>query len=303
MRQAQVTAWGDAPKCIDVSELPPPGPGEVRIKVLAVGVHQVVRSRASGTHYTSGSLPHVPGVDGTGTTEDGQLVYFSSFQIEAMSQYVNMDRRRLRPLPEGVDPVQAAGIINPIMSSWMALTTRTIGLPKEFHVLVLGATSASGRCALSVARALGAKRVVGAARNQQSLDSLGFDETIVISDNAENVDFSTIEDIDVIIDYLYGPITVQMFKTLPIAKSTQYVHVGGLAGQEIKLPGAVLRSKQLTIRGSGPGAWSMEQLGQTAGQMLDVLKVIPEQPIKVAKLEDVEEAWDEPTQARLVIVM
>nr|POF17694.1 putative nadph-dependent quinone reductase tdic [Quercus suber] len=303
MRQAQILTWGNTPKCIDVSEPPAPGPDEVRIRVLAVGVHQVVRSRASGKHYSSGTLPHIPGVDGIGTTEDGQPVYFSSFRIGGMSQYINMDRKSIRPLPERVDPVQAAGILNPIMSSWMALTTRTNDLPKDFSVLILGGTSASGRCAAAVARSLGAKRVVGAARNQKTLDALGFDETVVISANAEDTDFSTVADIDVILDYLYGPVTVQMLKTLPMVKATQYVQVGGLVGQEINLPSAVLRSKNLTIRGSGPGAWSMQQLGETAGHMLEVLKVVPEQPIRVVKLEDVEKAWAQPSQERMVVVM
>ncbi len=160
MHQAQITEWGQKPKYVEVPDLQAPAADEIRIKVSAAGVHNVVHSRASGNHYTSGSLPHVPGIDGTGTTEDGKLVYFSSFDVGSLSGYVNMEKRRAMPLPEGLDPVQVAGITNPAMSSWMALKTRTTDLPKDFSVLIVGATSASGHVAIHLARTLGAKRGV-----------------------------------------------------------------------------------------------------------------------------------------------
>jgi len=54
MHQAQVQGWGQAPKYIEANESAP-GPDETRITVLATGVHQVVRSRAAGKHYSSGT--------------------------------------------------------------------------------------------------------------------------------------------------------------------------------------------------------------------------------------------------------
>lgn len=304
MHQAQVTTWGEPPKYVEVPEPSAPGPDEIRIKVQAVGVHRVVRSRASGQHYSSGKPPHVPGIDGVGSTEDGKTVYFASFHSDILSEYVNMPTDRTRILPAGVDSVQAAGMVNPIMSSYMALKTRTTDLPKDFSVLILGATSASGRCAISVARLLGAKRIVGAARNQAALDTLGLDQTIVVKDPVKETDFSTLGDVDVILDYLYGPVASHLFGSLKLSKPTQYIHVGGLTGaEEISLPGAVLRSNNLTIRGSGPGAWSMKEVSQLLDGMLQVLKDTPEQPIRVAKLADVEKVWDEPSNERLVFVL
>ncbi len=253
MRQAQVTEWGQPPKIVEAPEPPAPGPDEVRVKVHATGLHRVVQSRAAGKHYSSGSLPHVPGIDGVGTTDDGQTVYFTSFGVGAMSEYVNMSKRSVMPLPEGVDPVQAAGIVNPAMSSWAALKLRTTNLPKDFSVLILGATSASGRVAVYLARALGAKRVIAAARNQAALDTLGADETIILADEAEKTDYSSVGDVDVILDYVFNSSqTNEMFKSLKANKPVDYVQIGGLSGQlEITIPGAILRSKNLTIRGSG----------------------------------------------------
>ncbi|TKA81744.1 hypothetical protein B0A55_01124 [Friedmanniomyces simplex] len=205
-----------------------------------------------------------------------------------MADRVNIPKRNVRPLSEGTDPVQAAGIINPALSSWMAFKTRTKDLPAHFTVLIVGATSASGRVAISLARALGAKRVIGAGRNKSTMETLGLDDTVVIADKSEETDWSALGDVDVILDYVYGPVTAHLLTSLKSRRATQHVHVGALSGQDLLLPGAVLRSKNLTIRGSGPGAWAMHEMAQSIDELLALVKGIPEQPIKLAKLEDIE---------------
>lgn len=96
-----------------------PGPDSdlVQVKVIASGVHRLVRSRAAGKHYSAKGLPHIPGIDGTGTTTDGKLVYFSTITPTGgtMADYVNVPKRATISLPEGADPVQIAGLVNPAM--------------------------------------------------------------------------------------------------------------------------------------------------------------------------------------------
>ncbi|KAK5108188.1 hypothetical protein LTR62_008719 [Meristemomyces frigidus] len=306
MHQAQVQTWGQAPRCVTVPELPPPAANESRIRVLAVAIHQVVRSRATGTHYSSGSLPFVPGVDGIGElVESGQKVYWLSMDTGCLAEYVNMPKRNVRTLPEGMNVVQAAAIVNPALSSWMAFQTRvTKPLRGEFSVLILGATSASGRVAITMARKFGAGRVVGVARNRAALESLGLDDCIVAADKAEETDFSKLGDVDVILDYVYGSVAVRALTALKSRVPTSYVHIGGLSReQDIMLPGAVLRSKNLTIRGSGPGAWAMHEVAESMDELLEMVKSIPEQPVRVAKFADVEKVWNEASSGgRLVFV-
>ena len=257
MHQAQVDQWGQSPKYVEVPEPAAPGPDEVRIKVEATGVHRVVKSRAAGRHYSARALPHIPGVDGVGMTDDGRKVYFSSMSHSIMAEYINMPKSTICPIPAGTDPVQIAASVNPAMSSWMAFKTRTTNLPPNFTCLILGATSASGRVAIPLARSLGAKKVIGATRNKANLEKTGVDEAIVIAEKPEETDFSNLDDVDVVIDYVYGPLALHLFKSLNTPKPVQYVHIGALSVPEITLPGDILRSKNLTIRGSGPGAWSM----------------------------------------------
>ncbi len=52
-------------------------PGEHLVKVVAAGLHPIVKSLANGSHYGStGQFPFVAGVDGVGRLQDGMSVYF-----------------------------------------------------------------------------------------------------------------------------------------------------------------------------------------------------------------------------------
>lgn len=62
---------------------------------------------------------------------------------------------------------------------------------------------------------------------------------------------------------------------------------------DISLPGALLRSKNITIRGAGPGSWSVtKDVAEQYPKLLQKLvEGVGEFDIKEKKLEDVEEVW------------
>jgi len=295
MHTAQVASWGQPPQYISVPdpETPAPDSGLTQVKVLAVGLHRLVRSRAAGTHYSSKTLPHTPGVDGVGTTADGKRVYFSTLGSGgSFSEIVNVPTKDVTPLPEKLDPHQAAALVNPALSSWMALRTRTVNLPKRFSILIMGATSASGAVAVSLARVLGANRVIGCARNVAAMKALDLDQTIALESPAEKTDFSTLGDVDVILDYVYGPPAVHLLSSLKSSVPTQYVHIGSLASLNIELPGSVLRSKDLTIRGSGNGSFSIADMRKEIPALLEGVAGMKPQHVQAVPLSEVEQAWD-----------
>lgn len=205
MKQAQVSKWGEAPKCVDVAHPGDPKQGEVQLKVIACSVHALVRSRAAGTHYSAKSLPHIPGTDGVGRTSDGKLVYFNAISDTggSMTEVINIAVERTTPIPDGADPVQVAGLLNPVSASWMALSARTHGLAPGFTALILGATGVSGSAAVEVARALGASKVVGAARSAARLSGLGLDGTIELANDPSQTDWSHAMEVDVVLDFMY----------------------------------------------------------------------------------------------------
>lgn len=314
MNSAIVNVWGQPPTYTSVP-IPPPN-NTIQIRLLAAGQHQVVRSRAAGKHFTSGNVPHVPGIDGVGTILSlpsnstskfriGQTVYFVTFKTGgSFSEILNVPEEFVMPVTDGADPVQVASLMNPAMSSWMALRTKTSNLPKDFTVLIMGVTSASGAIAIDLARHLGAGKVIGAARNAEKLAALDLDARVQLKDKTEETDFSGLGQVDVVLDYIFGAMTIHLLSSLKSRAPVQYVQIGGLSGSlSIELPGSILRSTDLTIRGCGPGSWSFTQLAKELPGLLEPVAKLTRREVKVFKLAEVEQRWYETSvKERIVYV-
>ena len=296
MQAAIVSTYGKPPSYTTIPTLPPPTPSQLQLRILATGLHNIVRSRANGTHYSSPALPAIPGIDGIGLAPDGTRYYFNAFGTGgAFASHINVERGAAVPLPDNLDTLQAAALVNPATSSWMAMKARTTNLPPDFTVLILGATSASGRLAIPLARALGAGHVIGAARSASTLASLGLDSSVVVAEgDASTTDFSSLQgrEIDVVLDYVNGALPAAFLSTHKQSKALQYVHIGTLSGREMVLPGAALRAGDVTIRGSGPGAWSLAGAAGEVPGLLQALATVGEQKVRVVKLADVEGEWE-----------
>jgi NADPH:quinone reductase-like Zn-dependent oxidoreductase len=294
MKAALITAWGQEPQYADTETPSVPGPDsdEVQVKVIAAGLHRLVRGRATGQHFSATKLPHILGSDGVGRTPDGKLVYFSTFwEKGSFTEYVNVKKQELVPVPEDADPIRVAGMVNPLMASWMALKARVFNPPEKFSVLVMGATSTSGTLALSVARYLGAGKVYGCARNEAAMKSMGYDGIVTLKEPAEETDFSAVQDVDVILDFVYGPATLQLFKALKPTTPTQYVQIGTVASNILELPGDLIRSKDVTIRGAAPGAYSNAAIGAELPHIVAAASKLEGGKFKVVPLKDIGTAW------------
>src|ERR1700679_3130847 len=182
MKAAIVVEAGKAPIYGEFGE-PVPAVGEVQVTVSAAALSNVVKSRASGTHYSSsGDLPFVVGIDGVGRLDDGRRVYFvlATPRFGAMAERTVGRPGQCTPLPDDLNDVPAAAIANPGMSAWAALKERG-KLAAGETVLVNGATGTAGRLAVQIAKYLGARRVVATGRNTEALErlaGLGADVTI-----------------------------------------------------------------------------------------------------------------------------
>ncbi|OTA99746.1 hypothetical protein M426DRAFT_324875 [Hypoxylon sp. CI-4A] len=308
MRAAQVKSWPDGPRYVTVDDPPTPSENQIQLRVLAAGAHQVVRSRASGAHYSARELPHTVGIDCVGKDETtGKLYYCFTLQGGTFVERFNVDRSIAYPIPDDVDPVSFAASINPAMSSWMAITHRTTNLPKDFTAVIIGATSASGRLAVHSAKALGASRVIGVARNAAALEGVeGLDDFVVLRDPIAETDFSKIQGCDVILDYVYGEATVQLLSSLGRSKKpVQYVEIGSLAQRTAEIPSQLLRSFDLTVRGAGAGSWSISALQKELHTLVPTMahwKLASARPVP---LRDIETAWGDASlekEGRVVFV-
>ena len=281
--------------------------GDLRIAVTAAALSQVVKSRASGRHYSSsGSFPFVVGIDGVGRLDDGRRVYF----VLPTPPYGSMAEQTVAPpdrcvvLPDDLDDVTAAAIANPGMSSWAAFTERAC-LKAGETVLVNGATGIAGRLAVQIAKYLGAGKVIATGRNVEALASvaaLGADVTIPLGDDdsiAEDRFRTAFADgVDVVIDYLWGPSAVNLLiagaKYGVDAVPIRFVQIGSVSAANIELPSAVLRSSAITLMGSGIGSIPMDRLVAAIGGVLRAAVPggfgIAVNPVPLSRVET---AWEE----------
>ncbi len=308
MHAIQVTSWTSPPVYTTVPDLPAPGPSQIRLKILAAAVHRLVQARAAGKHFSATTLPLDPSSDGVGVDEaTGQLYYIATFAAPTFADYANVDRARVFPIPAGADTVAVAALANPVSSSWMALRERVVNLPAGFSVLILGVTGTSGKAAVQVARALGAGRIVGVARNEAALRALdGLDSYVVQRDPVESSDFAAAGQVDVVLDYVYGRAAAALLAALKTERETQYVNIGAVGNDEtLPLPAQVLRMKMLRMTGAAPGSWSLAALGREMPAMLEMAGGMA-RPADVftRPMADVGAVWDteDARKKRLVLV-
>jgi NADPH:quinone reductase-like Zn-dependent oxidoreductase len=308
MNAAVVYSFGAPPHYTTFAD-PVAADNEQLVTVTAAGLHPIVKALAKGAHYgSSGELPFVAGIDGVGKLEDGTRVYFGI----ARSPFGTFADRALAaswmclPLPVTVDDVIAAGIANPAMSSWAALTARAKFAAGE-NILILGATGVAGQLAVQIAKRLGARRIVAAGRNPQALGklkTLGADVVISLDqDQASLVSAfrSEISDagVDVVLDYLWGQPAERVLEAISqkgLRKASariRFIQIGESAGKTISLPAATLRSSGLELLGSGFGSASLDQLRQALADFFQVAAKEPFQfQTRAAPLRDVEALWN-----------
>ena len=311
MKAAVIDSPERGPRFADFAE-PVTADGETLIEVTAAGLHPIVRMLASGEHYGSqGTLPMIPGIDGAGRAPDGTRVYFGGVR----PPYGPMAQRAAAgfalPLPDGLDEVTAAAIINPGVGAWLALTRQAALQPGE-TVLVLGATGVSGRIAVALAARLGAGRVIAAGRNKAILDQLGATVTVTLGgpdDRAALAGAAGQGGIHVIIDYLWGRPTEAAIAAITrrglthAAPRVRLVEVGQMAGPVISLPAAVLRSSGLEVLGSGPGTIPLAEIVNATPEFMS-LAATGDLPIDIAEvpLAEVESAWQRSSGSQRIVL-
>jgi NADPH:quinone reductase-like Zn-dependent oxidoreductase len=317
MYAALVTAYAKKPVYNEVPA-PQPAPGEILVYPTAVAKSQLVMAQASGKHYASPTPPFIPGVDGVGKLQNGQRVYFAFPKPPqgAMAQCVSVAQHYTVALPDNVDDITAASMANPGMSSWAALNERAHFKPGE-GILIHGASGASGRLAIQIARYLGAGRITVTARGTQQaaeLIALGADKYIDASQSAQNLreiyqrEFAS--GIHIVLDYVWGPGAALILQAAAThaegaaAPRIRFVNIGAMGGADIPLPAAVLRSSGLELMGSGLGSVAHADLVRGIGEMFQAsaaggFKI----SASAHPLMEVEKHWAEASAARMVFTL
>jgi NADPH:quinone reductase len=164
MKAIRVHAFGE-PEVLKLEEVPEPkpGPGQVLVKVHAVGVNPYEAYMRAGA-YAAPPLPFTPGHDAAGVVEavgagvkavaPGDRVYTSQTLTGAYAEKTVCQEDKVHPLPDGVSFQQGAAVNVPYSAAYRALFQRAKALPGEV-VLVHGASGGVGVAAVQLARAAG----------------------------------------------------------------------------------------------------------------------------------------------------
>lgn len=237
----EVLVYEDAPK-------PKPPPGEVLVRVHAIGVNPPDWYLREGYKMLPPewqprvSFPIIPGTDISGVVEKigvdvegfapGDEVYamvrFPSGlagKSSAYAEYVSVPTSELSPKPTGIDHVHAAAAPMSILTAWQFLLdlghTEPNPLQPQQHdpvpledqkVLVNGAAGGVGHFAVQLAKWRGAHVIaVAAGKHEKFLRDLGADQFI---DYGREAAADVARDLDLVIDAVGGPNTGRFLKTL-----------------------------------------------------------------------------------------
>jgi NADPH:quinone reductase-like Zn-dependent oxidoreductase len=244
--------------------------GSQIVEFVAAGIHQLTRSMATGRHYGRDAVfPAIPGLNAVARTAGGELVFTSSgpapFGTFA-ERIASPDAMRF-PLPDEAAPEAVAAGVNPGMASWLPLQARLAEAGKLGTVLVLGVTGISGFLAAQNAGLLGASRVVGAGRSTEGLSraaAAGADVVALTGDR--DLDAAALAEVlgadtpGLVLDFVWGSVAEAAFAALgrrgfgEDTADIKYVQIGALGGASAAVPSPLLRSRKLTISGSGAGS-------------------------------------------------
>jgi len=287
---------------------PVAGEGSEIVELMAAGIHQLTRSMATGRHYGSGGVfPVIPGLNAVARMTDGELVFTSSGKppYGTFAERIASPAAMRFPLPSGAPPEAVAAGVNPGMASWLPLKARQAGGARLGTVLVLGVTGMSGFLAAQNARLLGAARVIGAGRSEAGLAraAAAGAQTVALTGDRDTDASALAKVLDgdapgLVLDFVWGPVAETAFQALARqgfgedSGDIRYVQIGALAGAEAAVPSSLLRSRKLTISGSGAGSVPAADIKAQIPLYIQLIADGSVQvPFRTFPLSDISTAW------------
>ncbi|MDN5873115.1 MAG: NADPH:quinone reductase [Sinobacteraceae bacterium] len=217
MKAVRVESFG-GPEVLKVQTVddPPPGAGQVLVRMHAVGINPVEAYIRSGQYAKLPTLPFTPGSDGAGIVEAvgvnaghfqaGDRVYLSGSMTGTYAELALADVSDVHPLPDNVSFSQGAALGVPYATAWRGLFLRARARAGE-TVLIHGATGGVGLAAIQLAAAAGLNVIAtgGSPAGRQMATAQG--ATQVLDHHAEShwqaiVDATDGRGVDVIVELL-----------------------------------------------------------------------------------------------------
>ena len=320
MKAAVLHSADSVPVYEDFDE-PVAAEGSQIVDLVAAGIHQLTRSMAAGGHYGSqGIFPVIPGLNAVARTAAGDLVFTGSVKppFGTFAERIASPAAMRFPIPGAVRPEAVAAGVNPGIASWLPLQARLAEAGALGMVLILGVTGMSGFLAAQNARLLGASRVVGAGRSRAGLERAAAAGAHTVAFTGDrDADAKSLTDVlagsapGLVLDFVWGTIAETAFQALgrrgldEDGTEIKYVQIGALAGAEAAVPSSLLRSRKLTISGSGAGSVPAAEIKLQIPRYIDLIaNGSVDVPFRTFPLSDAGAAWTASAESgpRVVLV-
>jgi NADPH:quinone reductase-like Zn-dependent oxidoreductase len=272
----EVLRYEDAP-------IPELKPGEVRVRVHAVGINPPDWYLRDGykmlppAWQPQVSFPVILGTDVSGVVEAvaddvrgfsvGDEVYsmvrFPSFgDSKAYAEYVSVPASEVALKPAGIDHVHAAGAPMSLLTAWQFMIKLGHNVPNPLQpnrhepvplegktVLVNGAAGGVGHFAVQIAKWKGARVIaVASGKHEALLRDLGADEFI---DYVKTIPEDVIRDVDLVIDSVGGPTTGRFLRALKRGGALFPIFPLGFSGtEEAEKQGITVSATQVQSSGT-----------------------------------------------------
>ncbi|KAJ5294755.1 hypothetical protein PENANT_c014G04186 [Penicillium antarcticum] len=252
MKALQITRSASS-STVSLNTLPIPTlkPGHALVKINYTCIHPSDRLNVQGL-FPSITYPRIPGRDFSGTVIDisesdrlskseswiGKQVYGTSgsslgFTIDGPhAQYCLIPHEALVEKPSSLSALQAATVGVPFTTALVCLQRAQV--KRDDTVLVLGATGAVGSTAVQIARAMGCKRVLTAARRAEaSPDILLSRESSAAVLTSRVTELTGGEGVDVVVDTV-GDIALMGAAVESLARKGRYAWIAAPRGDASK---------------------------------------------------------------------
>ena len=225
MKRVVVDHFG-GPEVLRVVEddVPEPGPGEVRVRVLAAGVSFTDSQLRAGTYLGVPKPPFTPGYELVGVVEElgpgcsrlrvgGRIAALTVWG--ACAEFACVLEADAVEVPEDLDPAEVVGLVLTYMTAYQVLH-REAKVTGGETVLVHGAAGRVGTAVLELG-ALAGLRLYGtcSAHDRAAVERLG-----AVAIDYQNEDFlARVRElpgrgVDVVLDGLGGPLSLRSFRAL-----------------------------------------------------------------------------------------
>lgn len=251
---------------IEEATVPAPGPGEVRIRVKALGLNRAEALLRAGTYIeTPAAFPAGLGLEaagiidaiGAGVSEIAPGDAVSIIPPRSMLRWPAYGEHIIYPAPQVVKhPAflsweQAAASWMQYLTAYGALID-IARLSRGDFVAVTAASSSVGLAAMQIARMVGATpiAVTRSAAKEQALRAIGADHVIASAEGdlqSRLLEIAGGENIRVVFDPVGGPIFEPL--TAAMSQGGLLIEYGGLSAAPTPFPLFTALRKSLTLRG------------------------------------------------------